>query len=365
MSESRECAARLARVILVRRPVLIVLALLAAVLSASVLVACGGSDEKKQDPEQVLKDTFTGTKKLDSGKLDVAIDLRAKDGSSGSVRLSGPFQTNGAGKVPSFDFGLTFTTGGQSLDAGFVSTGTAAYVQLRGVSYQLDAKTFQQFAAGYSESQGKQKPDAGASSLSSFGVDPRKWLSDPKIAGTEDVGGAKTIHITAGIKVEPLVADLNRLLGKAGAATGEKMPASLTPAELQAFAKALRNVKVDVFTGESDKTMRRLVADFDLALAPGQTIVGMTPSGLRLSLTFADLNQPQTITAPKDAKPFSSLQSELNDLLGAVAAQSGGGAGTGTTTTPSAGSASKYLTCVQKAGQDIAKLQKCAALVGQ
>jgi hypothetical protein len=351
-------------VIPVRRPVLVVLALLAAVLSASVLVACGGSDEKKQDPEQVLKDTFTGKKKLDSGKLDVALDLRAKDGSTGSIRLNGPFQTNGIGKVPSFDFGLTLTTGGQSLDAGFVSTGTAAYVQLRGTSYKLDDSTFEQFASGYTSAQGTQGT-SGTSSLGAFGVDPRSWLRDPKIAGTESVGGTKTIHITAGIDVAPLVADLNRMLGKAGSATGQKVPQSLTPAQVTQAAKALRNVKVDVFTGESDKTLRRFVVDVGLALAPGQTIVGMTPSGVRLSLAFTDLNAPQTIVAPKGAKPFSALQSELQGLIGAVSGQGGGGTGTTTTPGASGSAASKYLTCVQKAGQDIAKLQKCASLVGQ
>lgn len=348
-----------------RRPAVLLLALCATVLAAGVLAACGGSDGPSGDPEQILKDTFTGKKKLDSGKLDLAVDLRAKDGSTGTVRLSGPFQTNGAGKVPSFDFSLTLSTGGQSLEAGFVSTGTAAWVKLRGQAYKLDDSTFKQFASGYGDAQ-SQQTDQGAdvSSLAAFGVDPRTWLTDPKIVGTEDVGGTKTVHITTGVDVAPMIKDLNALLGKAGSAAKQSVPESLSPAELTKAAKTLRNVKVDVFTGEDDDTLRRLVVDLDLALAPGQTVVGMTPSGLRISLGFADLNEPQTITAPKTSKPFSELQDQLQGLLGAVNGSTGGG-GTATTPSGTTGGASRYLDCVQAAGQDLAKVQKCAPLVGQ
>jgi hypothetical protein len=356
-----------------RRSILIAVAVLVAVLAPAVLVACGGSGGgSSDDPAKILSDTFTGTKKLDSGKLDVAVDLTNTSKQKTSLRLTGPFQTNGAGKVPSFALTLSIAAAGQSLSAGFTSTGDAAYVTFGGKSYVLDDKTFKSFADGYTKAGKSGKKTSSSSPLSAFGVDPQRWLNGAKVVGSEEVGGTDTTHVTTGVNVAALVTDVNRLVGKASSATGQKTPQSLSPSEIAATAKTFENAHVDVFTGKDDKTLRRLVLAFDVA--GGKPIAGMNLSSVRVSLGFADLNQPQTITAPKDPQPFSDLQTELQSFLGGVTTGSASGSGTGTdgSSGSSSGSssgdatagASKYLQCVQKAGDDIAKVQKCASLIG-
>ena len=115
---------------------------------------------------------------------------------------------------------------------------------------------------------------------------------------------------------------------------------------------------------------------------------GLSSAGLGLSLEYADLNQPQTITAPTSVQPYSQFQSKLRafeqGLAGSLSSATGAGSsaaggtpsapGASTTPTPSptpttpgaSGSSSKiqaYSQCVQAAGGDISKMQQCAPLL--
>jgi hypothetical protein len=92
---------------------------------------------------------------------------------------------------------------------------------------------------------------------------------------------------------------------------------------------------------------------------------GLSSGRLAFDLSINDLNKPQTIETPKNARPLS----ELRDLIQNGATGGNPVAPTSTTTEPanppaSAGD-SKYLACIQKAGTSVAEIQKCAALVGQ
>lgn len=356
------------------------LLVIAVALCATILAACGSDSgsSSKDDAAKVLRDTFSGAKSIKSGQLSLTIATKPVSGQGSSVALTGPFQSNGTAKVPSFDLTLALTGQGQTFTVGATSTGTAGYLTLAGTSYVLDDKTFDGFAKGYTSSQkSTSSAPKNDTTLAKLGIDPRRWLSSPKIAGTTATGGTDTIHVVAGITVPALLADLNRLLGRASGTavptTGAKVPKKLTAAQLAEAEKAISGVKVDVFTGKDDKTLRRMVIAFDLKMDAGKTLYGFGSGRVSLDLTISDLNQPQTIDAPKDPQPFSALQKQLESVVGSIAegtkkgsGSSGSGSDSGTSSGDAAPSASsKYLECLQKAGQDLAEVQKCASLVGQ
>ena len=358
------------------------LLVIAVALCATVLAACGSDSGSgsKDDAAKVLQDTFSGAKSIKSGQLSLTIATKPVSGQGSSVALTGPFQSNGTSKVPSFDLTLALTGQGQTFTVGATSTGTAGYLTLAGTSYVLDDKTFDGFAKGYTSSQkSTSAAPKNETTLAKLGIDPRRWLSSPEIAGTTATGGTDTIHVTAGIAVPELLADLNRLLGRASGAavpsTGAKVPEKLTAAQLAEAEKAISGIKVDVFTGKDDKTLRRMVIAFDLKMDAGKTLYGFGSGRVSMDLTISDLNQPQTIDAPKDPKPFTELQKQLESVVGDITKGTSKGSGSssgssesdgGTSSGDSSGSASsKYLACLQKAGQDLAEVQKCASLVGQ
>jgi hypothetical protein len=91
------------------RPRLLLLVLV-ALLTALFAAGCGGDDASSVDADtsvdELLQKTFTGEKNVDSGKLDLALNIDVQGGDSQvqgpiSLRLSGPFQTRGAGSPSS------------------------------------------------------------------------------------------------------------------------------------------------------------------------------------------------------------------------------------------------------------------------
>jgi hypothetical protein len=324
---------------------------------------CGSSGGGDASTSTLLKDTFAGDKTVRSGKLDVSLGVEAQGlpALSGPVafKLAGPFSSMGSGKLPKFDFDLDVAAGGQTIQAGAVSLGDSGYLKFGGHAYSVGKALFDQFKNGYERSQAQSKGKSSGASFKALGVNPETWLTNARKVGKADVGGTETFHITSGVNVQRFLADVNTLLSKArnlGGSSAQAVPQGLSPAVQTTIERSVKRAQVDVYTGVDDHALRRLALSVSLAVPKdAQKQAGGLKSGeLRFDLTIADLNKDQAIEAPAGARPFSELQSQLSALQG----------GTGsTTTTPSGGAPSAYLDCVQKAGTDLAEVQKCASLV--
>ena len=157
-----------------RRPALLLPWLAALALAVG---ACGGGDDNggggeaassSTDVNQLLTDTFSGSKEIKSGNVDLKIAIEAQGGDSQlsgpvNVTLSGPFQSQGGGALPEFDLQASVEGGGQNLKAGVTSTGDKGFVSFQGTDYVLDDNTFKQFKAGYEQAQKQSQEDKGTS----------------------------------------------------------------------------------------------------------------------------------------------------------------------------------------------------------
>jgi hypothetical protein len=338
------------------------------VMAGTGLAACGSSDSTP-DAASLLKDAFGPNHSVKSGNLGVQLVLDAKGlkniNGPVSLKLSGPFESQGKGKVPKLDLALTITGSGANFSAGAVTTSDKAWIKLQGTAFLVDDPTYAKFKQSYE--QAASKSGNQGQTLKSLGVDPLKWLQAPKVAGTEEAGGAETYRITSGVDVDAFLQDVSGLLGKAGklgGSTTAALPSGLTPKQRQEIAASVKNAALQIWIGKDDKTLRRLKIDIDIDVPPAirPRAGGLSTGTLAFDLQIADLNQPQTITAPQNARP-------LSDLKQLISGGATGGSQTppATTTTPAApsGGGSKYLDCVNKAGTDVRAIQKCAALVGQ
>ena len=232
-----------------------------------------------------------------------------------ALKVSGPFASRGAGQVPSFDLALALALGGQTLSAGAVSTGDKGYLRFQGEAYAVDDASWAKVAKAFT---GASKRPGG--SLQALGIDPLTWLADPKVAGQEDVAGVPTTKISSPVAVGALLDDLARLLGKAGGVTGGTagVPARLSPAARKAIQDAVTSATVDLWTGTQDHLLRRAAVRiaFDVPQDQRAKAGGLSSGTVALDLTLTDLNQPQTITPPANAKPLSGLTGLLHGLLG-------------------------------------------------
>jgi hypothetical protein len=348
----------------------LVLALLGLVVA--VLAGCGGSGDAASSStpvDQLLRETFSNDHAVKSGVLDLTlrVDAQGSQQVQGpvTVHLTGPFESQGTGKLPKFHFDAALQGAGQDLSAGATATGDKGYVSFQGTNYVVSDNVFKQFRTGYEQAQSRSQTKPGQS-LSALGIDPSRWLTNPRNAGEGKVGDTDVIRITGGVDVAKLLDDVNTLLERTrsldpGAAQG--VPQRLTQQQRQQAQKAIRNVAIELDTGKDDKILRRTMVDLDLQLPQGSSAA--TSASVRLDLQLKDVNQGQDIAAPADPKPFA----ELLNSLGALGIGAGGtGTGTGTGGTGATGGASadnlkQYSDCIAAAGNDAAKARKCADLL--
>ena len=249
-------------------------AALVMLLSLALLVgACGGSGSGEEvsastDVNELLKQTFTGSKQVKSGNLELTMKLESTGGESQvdgpvAIRLAGPFQAQGGGKLPKFKLEASFEGAGQSIKAGATSTGEKGYLSFQGTDYVVEDQVFKQFKAGFEQAQKQGSGDQ--QSFASLGMDPRKWLTDPKNAGEAEVGDDDTIKITGGIDVAKLLDDVNNALAKAsalGLQGSGQVPEKLTDQQKRQVTEAVSDPRVEIYTGKEDTILRRMVVDF-------------------------------------------------------------------------------------------------------
>jgi hypothetical protein len=342
----------------------------AAIVAVLALTACGSSGatgSSSSDPQAILKQTFAGKHPVHSGVL--AFTLKATPSGSSSLNtpltlsLSGPFQSRGAKQVPASDFTVSIGALGKQASFGVISSGSAVYVKLEGTDYRLptaDAKQVQSSIAS---------ANSGAPGVSTFGIHPLRWLTSPRVVGTETVDGAQTTHIRAHVNVPALIADLNTVLARESKTTAAtaKLPTRISAATAGKIAASIHNPTVDLWTGKSDSTLRRLTLNAAVPVT-GQAsteLGGMTSATITMTAGYSQLNQPQTISAPAHPSSYKAFQAKLQGLGQELQGALSGGAATGSTGSPGGSTAnvSKYSQCIQSAGGDVTKMQKCASLL--
>jgi hypothetical protein len=356
------------------------IAVLAVAIGAVVLSACGGGKKSSSttagsggsDATSLISDTFSGSHPVKSGKLALQVALNLKGGGAPSgpiaVKLDGPFESQGAKAFPKIDLNLTVGTGGNSFNAGVVTDGKAAVLKFQGANYAVPANVYSQFTQGFNQAQSKSPSSSGGTSLKDLGIDPAKLIKSPRVVGDEDVAGTQTTHISAPIDIDQLLNAIDTLLGKAGSLgvpqTGN-VPKKLTDAQKQQVRDAVKNATIDVWTGKDDKTFRKL--QLKTLIAPKSSgSTGLQSADVALTLQLSDVNKPQSFTLPTNTKPLSDLTSQLGGLgsaLGGLGGSSGSGSGSGSSGSAASKNLQKYETCIQRAGSDLGKAQKCASLL--
>jgi hypothetical protein len=349
-------------------------ALALALISALLVAACGGSGGNREDPQQVLTETFSNPTPIKSGNFDLDFKIETNGGASPGtleVKLGGQFQSQTANQFPQFDFDVSLRaeSGSQTISGsgGLTSTGTRGFVNIQGTEYSVPQRLYDRFTSTYSQlqSQGGSNPQTGL--LQRLNIDPASWLTDLKNEGTEDVEGEQTIHISGKANVPQIVDDLKTIAKDAGRSVG-----NVDPSQLDQLNDTIQSGEVDVNTGETDKLLRRVGLEFDLKPPPG------TPGApdsleVHLQLNLANVNKPQTIQAPANARPLdesalrrlgidpSILGGALGGGLGAGGALPGSG---GSMAAPTQSPTQAYQQCLSQAS-GVEALQRCAQLLGQ
>jgi hypothetical protein len=267
----------------------------------AVVVACG-SDEELQpagastDASQLLRDTLANSAKLKSGVLSASV--RAGDE---QAEVSGPFAADGKGKLPRF----AFDARADGRRVGLTWTGEKGFITLDNTPYELSDLVVRQVEAGLEQAASANKQSGP------LAIDVSGWLKHPRNEGLAQVGDAQTIKLSGTADKGKVLAGLQSITRQFGAFGLPRSGAH----ELQEYVDAVKTIGVQVYTGASDRILRRLVVETTVR-DPDTEKTGRYV----LDLTFTKVNQNQTINAPADPHPFSELLAK---------AATGNGAGLG------------------------------------
>src|SRR5207302_2957158 len=181
-------------------------AALIALLTAAAVAACGSSS---QGASSLLRQTFSGVHRVNSGNLNFALTLVPSGSRTLSTPItlsfSGPFQSLGSGKLPASNFNISLSASGTGGSVGILSTGTNGYVTFQGQNYQLPKADFQRLESSFSSLSSSPGGSGSSGVLSKLGIQPLHWLVNPQVVGDDTVAGTTTTHIHASINVAALL----------------------------------------------------------------------------------------------------------------------------------------------------------------
>ena len=216
----------------------------AAMLPATV-AACGGSSSSSassRPPKQVLKQTFSNPKSIDSGKLGINLSADVQGSQSGNFTadISGPFQgSTGSTQFPQLDLTAKVSGSGGgspsiSFEGALITTNSNAYIEYQGTAYQVPTQLYDRFKSAYQQqAQAGQAAQSGSSTSSIFnrlGIDPTTWLTNESNDGTTDVDGTTTIHISGDADVGKIITDLTKVAQSVPGASGQGISPSASEA---------------------------------------------------------------------------------------------------------------------------------------
>ena len=296
-----------------RRPVALPLAIAVCIVIAGC--GSGGKATAKATAATLVSQAFSASHAVDSGQLALSATLKLDGvkqlgGEPVTLDVSGPFERDGAGGL-SADLGVSLTAAATSAKLGIDLAPGHLYLGVGGTFYDLPQTGHGSAGDGLGAS--GQDGATGASGLfGMLGIDPRSWLANPRDAGTAEVGGVATEHLSAGVDIARMLADVAKLTAGGAGATGASGPAG----SLALLAQAITAAKVDIYTGVDDHILRRfdLAVSFSVPAIAAAALGGLSGGSLALDVTLTDLNKPQTIAPPANVQPQSHLLNGIFDL---------------------------------------------------
>lgn len=304
------------------------LATLAAL--AALLAGCGGGGS--DDPQAVVEEaTLEG---LESGKLDATVKVTSegKNGGEMTIGLSGPFQSGGKGNLPqlAFDLSAKGEAGGEPVDfeGGLTMLSDRAFIGLEGTEYEVDPTTFGFIRSSF-ERASQEGPEEGGGATTACqhaaeAINFEKLVDGAESEGGIDVDGTSTTKVSGDINVGASLDALIKLFenpacsSQIEAAGGGLGIGQLEEAKGE-LSSAIKKSHVELYVGD-DHIIRKVVAEVTIQ-PPGE---GENVQ-MEFEMTLSEVNEEQTIEAPKNAKPLEDLFGELG--INPLELLEGGGAG--------------------------------------
>lgn len=290
---------------------LVMLALLALAAAGS---GCGSDDDggDTAQAKQLLDRAFA--KNADSGELDLQVKaevegVRSLKGPL-ALRLTGPFKSAGAKRLPLLDWDVSFNGAGQRLVGGVISTESNAYLIFQQQAFELGEDSFARLSERLRLSERERPLTPGG-----LGIDPGAWLKDAEVEDGDSIGGDSTRKISGSIDVRKALRDVVDVIDSPAVRRRlerQGQPALPKPREkdLKQLEDAVEDVDVEMNVDEND-FLRRFLAEVQFN-AEGEGDNPDVKGKLSFDYVLRKVGGDPVIRAPGGARP-------LRELLGGLA----------------------------------------------
>ncbi len=293
----------------------------AALKSGTVAISVSGTFDDPSDD----------TVRKVSGKAAITVSADQLDASKGSVpptRVT--FDIDGDYTSPSGKTGTAKYAGG------FSYLDDQLYVNWKGKDYAFGKELTKQFGAGVTR--GLSSRGGGTGDLQQVTADPKKlvdtldlepgtWLEDAKVSDGPSLDGVDTEAVSGTIDVKTTAEDLREGF-KALPAAFPGVPGfkelremgDLDDADIKEAEDSLTTRELTAYVGKEDRALRRL----ELRLAGKDTGDAAASADLTIQIDMTKFNEPQGITAPKNAGPVTDLFMQLQQDFPGIGGLLGG-----------------------------------------
>jgi hypothetical protein len=317
------------------------LALVASLALAALLSACGGGGGASEDPQKVIEQaTFEG---IESGDMALSANIKStgKEGGNLKVELSGPFQGTGKKSLPELALKASAkgVANGEKVDfeGGLTVLSDRAYVLYKGTEYEVEPTIFGFIKSSYEEAEQEGAGESSGAEATACqkdltSLDLSEFADNLENEGGEEVAGVKTTKLSGDLNAKKAVDALIKLTETPACASqleavgdGKGALAALK-AEEDELTGAVKKAHVDLYVGEDDHIVRKVVAD--LTVEPKGS---GEKAEVEFEFTLSKVNEKQPIAPPAKSEPLTSLFGELgiglNDLGSLLEGGSSGGIG--------------------------------------
>ncbi len=252
----------------------------------------------------MVSETAANLEKLRSGILELRLQVSPAPGEEAEPQeagfeLTGSFQLPEEGQLPVADLEYTDLGAEEPTTQGFVSTGTAAFIEVDGQAYELTPEQAQTLVGGSGE--GELFAQASV----------EEWLREPQLHEGEGLDGTEVDRVTGELDVATALNDLFAVAQSFGGGAGFQ---TIEGEEAERLENAVRSSHIEIIAGAEDRLLRRLLIEVELALDESlelaEVLGPLAGASFTLDMSISQPNQPIQVGEPADALPIEELTSE-------------------------------------------------------
>jgi hypothetical protein len=264
------------------------------------LTGCGAEEAK------VVTTAFE--KDIKSANIEVAFKAQAGQQTT-SVKLAGPYQSNGKDQLPSADLAVQIMGAAPgTINGRLISTGENAFVEYGGETYEVGEDVVSKL-----QQEGNSSGQLTPNDIKTMVGQMQDWFPQSDTQEDAELNGEPVTRVTGKLDLSAALTDLKELAKRPGMSGTEGLK-ELSGGDIKRIERMFSDPRFTLDVGRDDGKLRRIVATMSMN-ADGEK------GAMEFSMTFKDVDKPVKIDAPAtgSGKPIEELGKKIEQDFGGAA----------------------------------------------